>query len=111
MSEGARRINNSLCCHDRGRAVTERPDHLKGFGIGLSESPRARTCSNKPANWPKVSVMKMMVAMTKAVTAAAAAGRSGFFPPAMIKKMMNSHPKHRDARPAARRCLCIYSPK
>lgn len=34
MSEEACRINNSLCCHDRSRAVTEKHEHLKGSEWG-----------------------------------------------------------------------------
>lgn len=34
MSEEARRINNSLCCHDGSRAVTEKAEHFKGSESG-----------------------------------------------------------------------------
>lgn len=49
-------------------------------------SPTGRTCSNKPVNWMKVLVMKMMVTKAAgAATVAAAAGNVAYIS-MMIKR-------------------------
>lgn len=49
-------------------------------------SPPAGTCLNKPVNWMKVLVMKMVVVVTKAVAAAATAAGNVAYISMMIKR-------------------------
>lgn len=56
-------------------------------------SPPARTCLNKPVNWMKVLVMKVMVVVTKAVAAATAAAGDVAYISIMIK-MINFRSKY-----------------
>lgn len=57
-------------------------------------SPPARTCLNKPVNWMKVLVMKMMVTKAAAATAAVAAAAGDVAYISIMIKMINFRSKY-----------------